>query len=355
MMLLKPLEKQGFKNRVVLAPMTRARADEGGVPNDMMLEYYIQRSDAGLMISEGVHISPQGAGWDGASGIWRQDQIDGWKKITDGVHQHNPDAKFAMQLWHLGRQMHSDVSGMPIVSASEIPLKGQVSAKNGEKKDPEVPHMLTEDEIADTVRDYAVAAKNAMEAGFDMVEIHAANGYLIDAFLQSATNKRTDKYGQDRLLFMKQVVDAILEDVPASKVGIRFSPNGVFGEMGSADNTETFTKALEFVGSKELAFVHLLDGLGFGFHELCEPFTLKYARSIVKGMCIIGNCGYTKETAEEQIKAGNADMVSFGRPFISTPDLVYRFANNIELNPPAEYGIWYSRGAEGYTTFEKAK
>jgi len=344
-------------NRVMMAPMTRGRASPEGVPTPMMVTHYEQRAGAGLIVTEATGISRQGLLWHCAPGIWTDEQVEGWKPVVKAVH--DKGGKIALQLWHMGRQGHSEVSGMPIVAPSPIALKGQVSGKAG-KVDAEVPHELTKEEILATVEDYGTATANAAKAGFDMVEVHNANGYLADLFLQSSTNKRTDEFGgslENRLRFMQMVLDRVVKEMPADRVGIRFSPNGAFGEMGSPDNIETVNAAIKLCAERGLAYVHVMDGLGFGFHELHEPYTLAHARKVVaetgSKTAIVGNVGYDPETAEKAVASGDADMIAIGRPYMSNPDLVERIRAGVELDPPAEYPFWWdtSKGEEGYTTY----
>ena len=215
------------------------------------------------------------------------------------------------------------------------------------------PRALTIAEIPQVVEQYRQAALNAKTAGFDGVEIHGANGYLIDEFLQSKTNQREDQYGgsiANRYRFLKEVVEAILTVWEPGRVGVRLSPNGVFNDMGSADYRESFTYIIQKLSSYNLGYLHVLDGLAFGFHELGEPMTIKEIRKIYDGV-LMGNCGYDRHDAEKAIAANDADLIAFGRPYISTPDLVDRFANNWELNADADMAIWYSFDQEGYTDF----
>lgn len=353
-----------LKNAMALAPLTRSRATEQHVPTEVMGEYYKQRATAGLVISEATGISRQGLGWYCAPGIWNEEQVAQWKPIVAGVHERG--SKFAMQLWHMGRQVHSDVTGQQPVSASELAMSGEITAVNGEKKPFETPRSLGQEDIREIVEDYRRAAANAKAAGFDMVEVHAANGYLIDQFIQTVTNKRTDEYGgsiENRLRLLREVVDAVLTVYPSERVGVRLAPNGAFGEMGSPDNIETFSEAVKFLGERKVAYVHILDGLGFGFHKLTEPFTLRMARDVLsqtpgaKATKLMGNAGYIRETAEERLKSGDADMIAFGRLYISNPDLPERFAQNLDGEPPlnadASRETWFhpGYGAKGYTDF----
>jgi N-ethylmaleimide reductase len=352
--LLSPLDLHGLSlpNRVVMAPLTRARAGVTRVPNDLMQEYYIQRASAGLIISEAVTISEQGFGWVDSPGIYNEAQVEGWKKITTALHEKG--TPIFMQLWHCGRASHSSFhAGKPPVSASAIKLNGDTIHSPAGKQPYETPRALETHEVAAVVQDYLRAAERAKAAGFDGIEIHAANGYLIDQFLQSKTNHRTDVYGgslENRFRFLKEIVEAILTVWPADRVGVRLSPNGVFNDMGSPDFRETFTDAGKRLNAFGLAYLHVVDGLAFGFHELGAPMQLPEFRAVFSGT-LMGNCGYTAEAAESAIASGNADLIAFGRPFLSNPDLVERFANGWELNPPAEMQVWSSPSAEGYTDF----
>lgn len=361
--LLEPFDHRGstFKNRVGLAPLTRGRCSfPGGLTNDTVAEYYAQRASAGFILTEATGISRVGLGWFRAPGIYTEEQTAAWAKVVERVHAAGCN-KFYCQLWHMGRQMHSDVSGQAPVSASAIPLTAPISTINGAKKDPETPHALTEEEIKETVKDYVNAATNAKKAGFDGVQIHCANGYLVDQFLQSVSNKRTDRYGgsvENRLNFLKEVVEGVLTVFPSEKVMVRFSPNGAFGEMGSADNVEQFDAAIKYCASKELEVVEVLDGLSFGFHEKCEAYTLRRARDIIRSVttktALMGNVGHTKESVEENLAKDNADLFSLGRPFIANPDLLEKFKSGGELKE-APFSDWWTHDeatlAEGYTTY----
>jgi N-ethylmaleimide reductase len=264
----------------------------------------------------------------------------------------------------MGRAGHSDVFGSQPVSASDIPLEGEVTVRNGEKKPYEAPRALTADEIRATVEDFAQAAKNAIAAGFDGVEIHGANGYLVDQFMQTSSNVRTDAYGgslENRLRFLTEVLAAVTAAIPKERVWIRFSPNGAFNGMGNADNLETFDEAIRIAASFKIGCIEVMDGLAFGFHQKTEPYTLKRARAVCltgnpdKTTAICGNCGHTKDSSEKEIGEGNADLISIGRPYMSNPDLPERFRDNVELAPPPEYPDWWTKtGEDGFITFPKA-
>lgn len=345
-----------LKNRVVLAPMTRARAGKDRIANDLMAEYYAQRASAGLMITEATTISSQANGWNESPGIYTDAMTDGWRKTVNAVHK--TGGIIFLQLWHCGRASHSSFhGGDPAVAPSPIKINGDYIHTPEGKQPYETPRELETAEVTATVEDYRAAAKRAQEAGFDGVTIHSANGYLLDTFLQSKTNHRTDEYGgsiENRYRMLDEVTQAVCEVWPSNRVGVRISPNGAFNDMGSEDYREQFTYVAEQLNKFGLAYLHVMDGLGFGFHELGEPMTLADFRQVFRGP-LIGNCGYTQQTAEEAIAAGHADMIAFGRPYISNPDLVHRFAEDLALNPEADVSVWYTpAGKEGYTDFETA-
>ncbi len=341
-----------LRNRVVMAPLTRARAGAERVPNDLMVEYYNQRASAGLIVAEATTISEQGFGWVDSPGIYNDAQVAGWSKITAALHERGTPV--FLQLWHCGRASHSSFhGGQPAVSASAIMINGDYIHTPLGKQPYEVPRALETAEVAAVVEDYRRAAGRAKAAGFDGLEIHAANGYLINQFLDSKTNHRTDCYGgsvENRYRFLKEITEAILTVWPAGRVGVRLSPNGNFNDMGAPDFRETYTYVAEQLNGCGLAYLHVVDGLAFGFHEQGEPMTLAEFRAVFDGP-LMGNCGYTQATAEEAIATGQADLIAFGRPYLSTPDLVERFANGWELNPPAEVTAWSAPTAEGYTDF----
>lgn len=339
-------------NRIVLAPLTRARSGPDRVPGPHMATYYAQRASAGLLITEATLVSPKGIGWAETPGIYNDAQVHGWSQVTERVHQSG--TPIFLQLWHTGRASHSDFfNGDLPVAPSAVRLNGASIHTPFGKKEYETPRALTIQEIEATVGDYVKAAERAKAAGFDGVEIHAANGYLIDQFLQSKTNKRNDRYGgsvQRRYQFLKETVEGILNVFPPGRIGVRLSPNGVFHDMGSPDFRETFSYAISQLDGYGLGYLHVMDGLGFGFHELGEPFTLAQVRELYTGL-LMGNCGYDKASAEDRISSGEADLIAFGRPYISNPDLVERFRNDWPLNPQADMKHWYSPSEEGYIDF----
>ena len=341
-----------LKNRVVMAPLTRSRAGSLRIPNDLMAEYYRQRASAGLIISEATVVSEQGIGWIDSPGIYNDEQMQGWKQVVDTVHA--AGGLMFLQLWHCGRASHSSFhDGDLPVAPSPIKLNGEFIQTPAGKQLYETPRALTIEEIKQTVNAYREAARRAVQAGFDGVEIHAANGYLIDQFLQSRTNERTDEYGgniQKRCRFLGEVLSAVITEIPSNRVGVRIAPNGVFNDMGSEDFRETFHYVAKRLSEFNLAYLHILDGLAFGFHELGEPMTLVEFREVYSGT-LIGNCGYNQMTAEQAIKDKRADLISFGRPYISNPDLVERFANDWPLAEEAPTEVWYAPTEEGYADY----
>ncbi len=352
-----PLHDLLLPNRIVLAPMTRGRAGIARLPNHLMAEYYSQRSSTGLIITEATTISEEANGWNESPGIYSDEMTEGWKLVTRAVHDHG--GRIFIQLWHLGRASHSSFhGGRPAAAPSAIKInEPYIHTPNG-REPHEVPRALETAEIPRIVADYRRAAARAKEAGFDGVEIHAANGYLIDQFLQSKTNHRTDEYGgsiEKRHRFLKEVIEAVASVWPANRVGVHLAPNGSFNDMGSPDFREQFTYVAAQLDGCGLSYLHVVDGLAFGFHKLGEPMTLAEFRKVFHGP-LMGNCGYSKATAEKMIAEGHADLISFGRPFISNPDLVERFRNDRPLAPEAPISDWYSpTGAKGYTDFPMYK
>lgn len=353
--LLSPFVLDGLelKNRVVLAPMTRARAGAERTPNALMAKYYVQRSSAGLLISEAASVSEQGLGWVNSPGIYTDAHTAGWRLVTEAVHAKG--TPIFLQLWHCGRASHSSFRkdrSLP-VSASAVKLNGDTIHTPEGKQPYETPRALGIDEIPGVIRDYRRAAQRAKDAGFDGVEIHAANGYLIDQFLQSKTNHRTDEYGgsvENRFRFLREVLSGVLSVWPSSRVAVRLSPNGVFNDMGSPDFRDQFLYAAQELNRSKIGYLHVVDGLAFGFHELGPPVMLSDCRTAYHGP-LMANCGYTQETAEAALQAGQADLVAFGRPYIANPDLVERFSSGWPLAADAPVSVWSAPGAVGYTDF----
>jgi N-ethylmaleimide reductase len=342
-----------LKNRIALAPMTRARAGKERLPNSLMAEYYTQRSAAGLVLTEATTISPQGNGWNESPGIYTDAMIAGWKQTTESVHA--AGGTIFLQLWHCGRASHSSFhDGAPAVAPSAVKLNGEYVHTPIGKQPYETPRALETAEVAATVNDYRQAALGAKSAGFDGVEVHGANGYLIDTFLQAKTNHRSDQYGGDatkRCRFLLELVEAVATVWPTNRMGVRISPNGSFNDMGSPDFREQFLTVAKLLEPFKLAYLHVMDGLGFGFHGLGEAMTLREFREVVTSK-LIGNCGYDLPNAERAVADGAADMIAFGRPYISNPDLVARIANDWPWAKMAPISAWYSPiGTVGYTDF----
>jgi N-ethylmaleimide reductase len=340
-----------IKNRVVFAPLTRGRSGEDRVPSELNELYYEQRSGAGLIITEGVGISEQGFGWYHAPGLYTEAHAEGWKRVVDRVHAKG--SKIVLQLWHLGRQSHSSFNAKhDIVAPSAIRLEqGHTRTADYVQAPYETPRALETDEIPGIVEDYRHSAELAKKAGFDGVEVHCANGYLLGEFLQSVTNKRTDKYGgsfENRSRIVLEIVEAVKTVYPADRIGVRVSPNGGFGGMGSEDNFEMYTYLLEKLSTHGLGYLAILDGFGFGYHNKCRLMTAFDAKKAFKGT-VMANCSYTRDTAEGALRSGAADMVSFGRPYMSNPDLAERFQHDWPLNPPIAFEDFYRNGATGYT------
>lgn len=341
-----------LKNRFVLAPLTRGRATATRVPNDIMGDYYEQRATAGLVITEATVISEQGIGWVDSPGIYTDAMIAGWKSIVDRVHAKN--SKIVLQLWHCGRASHSDFhDGELPLSASAIKIpQDHIHTPLG-KKDYETPKAMSKEEIASTVNDFRQAAINAKAAGFDGLEVHAANGYLINQFLDGESNQREDEYGgsiENRMRFLKEVLAAVQETYPSSNIGVRLSPNGVFNAMGCDDYKALYTAVVKELNTQGIGYLHLMDGLAFGFHERGEAMTLADFRPLFDNI-IIGNCGYTYEAATAAVGAKQADMIAFGRPYISNPDLPERYKNNWPLAAFDDMTYWYGGGAQGYSDY----
>lgn len=352
--LLSPFDLRGLSlsSRVVLAPLTRNRATAERVPTPMMATYYAQRASAGLIITEATVVAADAVGQMFTPGIYNDAQVEAWRSVVAAAHAKG--GRIFCQLWHCGRASHSSLlNGELPVSASAIRLGNDHIHTPSGKQPYETPRALRTDELPGIVARFAAAAANARAAGFDGVEIHGANGYLLDQFLQSATNQRTDAYGgsvENRFRLLREVVEAVARVWPAARVGVRLSPNGPFNGMGSPDFRAQFAYAARELDGYGLAYLHVLDGLAFGFHNLGEPMTLADFRAVFRGP-LMANCGYTRETAEAAITSGAADLVAFGRPYISNPDLVERFAAGAALNPDAAQSTWYAGGEKGYIDY----
>ncbi|MFN4135919.1 MAG: alkene reductase [Novosphingobium sp.] len=340
-------------NRIIMAPLTRGRATAEGVPTPIMAEYYRQRASAGLIISEATGISREGLGWPSAPGIWTDAQTEAWKPVTEAVHQ--AGGRIIMQLWHMGRIVHpSFLGGEPPVSASATQAPGQAHTPQG-KQDFAVARPLRLDEMPRLVDDYGHAAENAKKAGFDGVQLHAANGYLIDQFLRDGTNLRDDDYGgspQNRVRLMREIMERLIAIWGRDRVSIRLSPNGDSQGVDDSNPAATFGEAARVLQELGVAFVELRqpgpDGT-FGATEV--PKQDGVIRAIYKGPLVL-NSDYTPGQAAADVASGRADAISFGRPFISNPDLVERIRTGAHINP--NKGVpqtWYFPGEHGYTDY----
>jgi 2,4-dienoyl-CoA reductase-like NADH-dependent reductase (Old Yellow Enzyme family) len=330
-------------NRVILAPLTRSRAGEGRVPNDLMRDYYVQRAGAGLILTEATAVTPQGVGYADTPGIWSDAQVAGWRKITDAVHA--AGGRILMQLWHVGRI--SDpifLNGDLPVAPSAIAPAGHVSLVRPQR--PYVtPRALELDELPGIVAAYAQGAENAKKAGFDGVELHGANGYLLDQFLQDGTNKRTDIYGgpvENRARLMLEATDAVLKVWGPGRVGMHLAPRRDSHDMSDSNPAATFGYVAEQLGNRGLAFI--------AAREAQKPDSLGPQLKKAFGGTYIANEGFTRESAEAIIAAGNADAVAFGKLFIANPDLPRRFALGAKLND-WDASTFYASGAKGYTDY----
>jgi N-ethylmaleimide reductase len=338
------------KNRVVMAPLTRNRALPGQVPSDLAATYYAQRAGAGLIVSEASQIRPDGQGYLDTPGIYTREQIEGWKPVTKAVH--DAGGKIVIQLWHVGRISHTSLlNGAVPVAPSAVQAKAQTYIASG-FGDVSPPRALDVAEIQQIVKDYGTAAKNAIEAGFDGVEIHAANGYLIDQFLRDGANKRTDEYGgsiENRVRFLREVMDSVVGAIGAERTGIRLSPVTPANDLTDSDPQPLFDLAVAEVAKRNLAFLHMIEGATGGPRDVVPDFDFARLRSAFKGAYIANN-GYTPELARQRVEIGAVDLVAFGRPFIANPDLVERIRRNAPFAEP-DKATMYGGGAEGYTDY----
>jgi 2,4-dienoyl-CoA reductase-like NADH-dependent reductase (Old Yellow Enzyme family) len=331
-------------NRIIMAPLTRNRSTGAGrVPNELMRDYYMQRASAGAIIAEATSVTPAGVGYPQTPGIWSAEQVKGWRIVTDGVHK--AGGKILLQLWHVGRI--SDPSyhnGAAPVAPSAIAPKGHVSLLRPERPYA-VPRALETAEVQGVVEAFRIGAENAKAAGFDGVEIHGANGYLLDQFLQDSTNKRTDRYGgsiENRARLMLEVTDAVVSVWGAGKVGLHLAPRADAHDMGDSNLSETFGYVAREVGKRKIAFICARE-------SLTAPRLGPQIKSLFGGV-FIANEGFTQENAEATLAAGEADAVAFGKIFISNPDLPQRFAKKAQLTP-WDAGTFYSQGPEGYIDY----
>lgn len=345
-------------NRVIMAPLTRMRSQQpGNVPHALNAEYYAQRASAGLIISEATQISQQGQGYPGTPGIHSPEQIEGWKLVTDAVHRR--EGRIFAQLWHVGRISHSShqPGGTPPVAPSALPASGMTFTAHWQQVPFETPRALETNELAGIVADYEKAAQNARNAGFDGVEVHGANGYLLDQFLQDGTNKRTDRYGgsiENRARLLLEVVDAAIRVWGKGRVGVRLSPYGTFNDMSDSNPVVLFSYVLEQLGARGIAYAHVIEprvtsaGGSDAVNEQA-PDVSALLRASFTGTWISAG-GYSGESAQRAVESGAADAVAFGRFFIANPDLPERLKRGAQLNP-YHRATFYGGTAAGYTDY----
>ncbi|BDP32720.1 alkene reductase [Vibrio vulnificus] len=350
------LKHLNLQNRVVMAPMTRARTSQpGNIPNAMMATYYTQRASAGLIISEATQISDDSQGYSFTPGVYTDEQVAGWKSVTQAVKSQG--AAMFCQLWHVGRVSHPvfQKGAQPIAPSALAPVETKVwladEQGNGNMVDCVEPRAMTQDDIDRVVSDFAYAAKRAIEAGFDGVEIHGGNGYLIDQFLRTNSNHRTDQYGgsrENRIRFLLQVVDAVSQAIGADKVGVRLAPFITFKDMNCPDIVPTILEASKQLQARDIAYLHLSEADWEDAPEIPESFRIELREYFTNAIIVAGS--YTQARADEVLKKGYADLVAFGRPFVSNPDLVARLKHQ---QPLAELdGATLFGGDErGYTDY----
>jgi N-ethylmaleimide reductase len=352
-MLFEPYQLGGItlSNRVVMAPMTRSRA-ERNVPNALMAEYYAQRASAGLIVTEGVSPSPNGLGYARIPGIFNDEQVEGWRLVTRAVHA--AGGRIFAQFMHTGRVAHSAnlPKGARVVGPSPEVCPGQMWTDSSGMQPHDAPVPMTAADIAEATAEYASAAARAVDAGFDGIELHAANGYLLEQFLSENVNRRTDGYGgsaQARNRFLLEVVDACIRTIGADRVGVRVSPYGVFNGTGAYDGVEEqYVELARELGSRGVVYLHQVDHSALGAPPIAVEFKARLRAAFSGTFIAVG--GFDADRAEEVLRAGRADLIAFGRPLLSNPDLVARMKASAELNPP-DPSTFYTPGAKGYTDY----
>lgn len=346
------LGKLHLKNRIVMAPMTRSRAI-GNMPNDLMETYYKQRAEAGLIITEGISPSPNGLGYARIPGLFNDAQVQGWKRVTDAVHASG--GRIFVQLMHTGRVGHAAnlPTGARVIAPSAIAAPGQMWTDSSGMQAHPVPEAMSEDDIHQAIAEYANAAKRAIAAGFDGVELHAANGYLIDQFLNTASNQRTDRWGgspDNRIRFAVEVAKACVAAIGVDRIGMRISPYGVFnGMVPDAKMDALYLRLIEELNALELAYIHIVDHSSMGAPEVSPELKAKL-RTSFNGKYILSG-GYDAARANADLDAQRGDLVAFGRPFISNPDLVRKLQNGDALTAP-DAGTFYTPDEKGYTDYQ---
>jgi len=342
-------------NRMVMAPMTRSRALQASTPNDLMAEYYGQRAAAGLIITEGTSPAPNGTGYPRIPGLWSVPQVEGWKQVTQAVH--SKGGRIFVQLMHTGRVGHplNLPAGAELVAPSAVVLEGEMYTDARGMQPHPVPRAMSEADVRQAIAEFVLASRNAIAAGFDGVELHGANGYLIEQFLSPHTNQRTDAWGgsvEKRLGFVLQVAQAVSAAIGGARVGIRLSPYGAnAGMKPHPEIDETFTTLVPRLASTGIQYVHLVDHSAMGAPAV--PETLKRALRQVWPRTFILAGGFDRASAEAALNEGRCDLVAFGRPFLANPDLVTRFERGLALNAP-DFATFYTPGPKGYTDYPVA-
>lgn len=341
-----------FANRVVFSPLTRARASSEGVPGALQAEYYGQRASAGLLITEATAILPEGRGGAWTPGIYSDEQVEGWRLTTDGVHARG--GRIFLQLWHAGARSHSSLNplGLPPASPVAVAPPGTVFTEAG-RVPYETPRRLSEQEITDIVAAFRKGAENAIRAGFDGVEIHGAHGYLLDAFLRDGTNDRNDNYGgsiENRARFLTSVMEEVVAAVGGDRTAVRLSPNTMSEGRTDSQLAATFGYVVDRMNSIGLGWLDLVEGENLVQRDVPGGMDTDALARAFKGVVIL-NHGYDLASANEAISAGRADMVAFGRSFIANPDLVERFRYGLPLASSSDRSLWYGGGAKGLTDF----
>src|ERR1700748_2635424 len=320
-------------NRIWMAPLTRGRATRDHVPTDLMATYYSQRASAGLILTEATHISIEGSGWPYAGGLWGAERVENWRKVTDAVH--SAGGRIFAQLWHMGRLVHPSLHGVHPVSSSATTAPGKAYTYEGRQPYVEA-RSLAFDEIPRLIGDYVTAARNAIDAGFDGVQLHAANGYLIDQFLRDGTNRRTDSYGgavENRIRLLIEATQTLISVWGADRTGVRFSPNDDPQGCGDSDSELLFTKAAEALNGLSIAFLEMRASRPESTFRPATRQLVPAIRRAFKGTLIL-NSDYLLDDASQALRVGEADAITFGRPFLANPDLPARFANRASLNQP---------------------
>ena len=344
-----------LRNRIVMAPMTRSRALEASTPNELMAEYYGQRAGAGLIVTEGVSPAPNGTGYPRIPGLWSAPQVEGWKKVTQAVHAKG--GRIFAQLMHTGRVGHplNLPAGAEVVAPSAVALEGEMYTDAKGMQPHPVPRAMGEADVRQAVGEFVLASRNAIAAGFDGVELHGANGYLIEQFLSPHTNQRTDAWGgsvEKRLGFVLEVAKSVSAAIGGARVGIRLSPYGANAGMKPyPEIEETYTKLVPRLASTGIQYVHIVDHSAMGAPEV--PETLKRALRKAWPRTFILAGGFDRATAEAALREGRCDLVAFGRQFLANPDLVARLERGLPLNAP-DFATFYTPGPKGYTDYPAA-